>query len=76
MELALLPASPPPAAIAAAVPPDMSATAASQAAASGPSLPSATDLIGGLWLLGFAAVVGRLLVGRAPSTAGPARDAR
>jgi beta-lactamase regulating signal transducer with metallopeptidase domain len=65
MELALLPASPPVAPLA-VVSPDAPAAVASLAASGMPAWPSfhpTPDLIGGLWLLGFAAVVGRLLVG-------------
>ncbi len=65
MNLALLPASPPPVPLA-LPPPDGAADVARLAAPAQRawmSWPPATDLIGGLWLLGFAAVVGRLLVG-------------
>lgn len=65
MELALLPASPPAAPLA-MVSPDAPAAVASLAtpgALAWPSFHPTPDLIGGLWLLGFAAVVGRLLVG-------------
>ncbi|MFZ0269829.1 M56 family metallopeptidase, partial [Caulobacter sp.] len=65
MNLALLPASAPVAPLAVASP-DAPAAVASLAASglqAWPSLNLTPDLVGGLWLLGFAAVVGRLLVG-------------
>jgi beta-lactamase regulating signal transducer with metallopeptidase domain len=64
LNLALLPASPPPVSPAAL---PMAKTATDGLAASGaspwPSFHPTPDLIGGLWLLGFAAVLGRLLLG-------------
>jgi beta-lactamase regulating signal transducer with metallopeptidase domain len=65
MDLALLPASPPVAPITAAEPvaPAVAASVTTSGALTWPSIHPTPDLVGGLWLLGFAAVVGRLLLG-------------
>lgn len=61
LDLALLPASPPPAPLAA--PPALTAETTADMATPSPSPWPSLGLVGGLWLLGFAAVAGRLLLG-------------
>jgi beta-lactamase regulating signal transducer with metallopeptidase domain len=61
LDLALLPASPPPAPLAA--PTALATAPVAGMAAPSPSPWPALGLVGGLWLLGFAAIAGRLLLG-------------